>query len=259
VKPTIDRPAVMQEDPWAREDAQAKRTAKIGLVIPSPQTVTEPLFYRMAPPDVSFFTSRMLLTGTFLSHLRAMELEFDRAVDELVSAGVDCLMKCCTLGGAMNDPGAEVRACEETEKRTGIPTGSTVLAVVESLRLLGVSRLVVVTPYGGELNRVEEDFLKKSGFQIVRIAGMGIGDGREFASVSPENIYQFALQNWDSCADGLFMSCMNWWALSVAERLEQAVKFPVVTSHSATLWKALELAKARVPIKAYGRLLCSAI
>lgn len=186
-------PDTRGEEAWA--SAQARRVAKIGLVVPSSQTVTEPLFYRMAPPGVSFFTSRMLLTGTSLSHLQAMELEFDRAVDELASAGVDCLMKCCTLGGAMNDPAAEARACEETEKRTGIPTGSTVLAVVESLRLLGVSRLVVVTPYGGELDRVEEDFLEKSGFQIVnrrnghrRRAGVRERVSRDYLSVRPAKL-----------------------------------------------------------------------
>lgn len=73
--------------------------------------------------------------------------------------------------------------------------------------------------------------------------------------MSPETIYQFALRNWDSRADGLFMSCMNWWALSVAERLEEMIKRPVVTSHSATLWKALGLASAGVSIQAYGSLL----
>lgn len=254
-KRAMHKAATLQEGARVSEATQVKGTAKVGLIVPSSQTVTEPLFYRIAPPDIAFFTSRMLLTGTSLQHLQAMEFEFDKAVDELASAEVDCLMKCCTLGGAMNDPAAEAEACEKARRRTGIPTSSTVLAVVESLSLLSVSRLVVATPYTEELDRVEEDFLEKAGFRITRMAGMGIGDGREFANVSLDDIYQFALQNWDPSADGLFLSCMNWRALLVAERLEEAIQRPVVTSHSATLWKALELAKIRVSIKAHGRLL----
>jgi maleate cis-trans isomerase len=78
---------------------------------------------------------------------------------------------------------------------------------------------------------------------------------QEFARVTPEEILQFSLDAWDDSADGLFISCMNFDALPAVQALEDQIGKPVVTSHSATLWRALALADVREPILGYGRLL----
>ena len=78
---------------------------------------------------------------------------------------------------------------------------------------------------------------------------------QEFARVTPEEILQFSLDAWDDSADGLFISCMNFDALPAVQALEDQIGKPVVTSHSATLWRALALADIREPIRGYGRLL----
>ena len=55
--------------------------------------------------------------------------------------------------------------------------------------------------------------------------------------------------------DALFVSCMNYDAITVAENLEQIIRKPVVTSHTATLWRALALASIHDPIAGAGALL----
>ncbi|MCH7548937.1 MAG: hypothetical protein IH969_05270 [Candidatus Krumholzibacteriota bacterium] len=52
-----------------------------------------------------------------------------------------------------------------------------------------------------------------------------------------------------------FISCMNFDAMAVAEALEERLGVPVVTSHTATLWRALALAGIEDPIPGCGRLL----
>ena len=245
-------PYPLQDGEYAEE---ARWTAKIGLIIPSGQTLTEPLFNRIAPPDIAFYTSRMLMAGSSAADLRAMDQYFGKSVDELATADVDCLMKCCTVGGALSGDGGEAKECEEAERRTGIPTSTTMIGAVESMRELGISRLVVATPYAQELDQAEEVFLERAGFRVVRMAGLGIADGRKYADVTPAQIFDFAMKSWNPSADGMFLSCMNWQALLVADRLESVIGRPVVTSHSATLWKALELAKAKISIEGCGRLL----
>ena len=74
----------------------------------------------------------------------------------------------------------------------------------------------------------------------------------------PEEIFRFALDAWEESgqdADGLFVSCMNFDAMAAAQALEDAIGKPVVTSHSATLWRALSLAGVSEPVCGYGRLL----
>ena len=41
---------------------------------------------------------------------------------------------------------------------------------------------------------------------------------------------------------------MNYDAITVAESLEQIIRKPVVTSHTAALWRALALASIHDPI-----------
>ena len=51
------------------------RRAKVGLILPSLNTVTEPVFYALAPEGISFHTSRTLITGHGLKSLMDMEKE----------------------------------------------------------------------------------------------------------------------------------------------------------------------------------------
>jgi maleate isomerase len=48
---------------------------------------------------------------------------------------------------------------------------------------------------------------------------------------------------------------MNFDAMPAVQALEDLIGKPVVTSHTATLWRALALAGVREPILGYGRLL----
>ena len=56
-------------------------------------------------------------------------------------------------------------------------------------------------------------------------------------------------------ADGLFISCMNHDGMAAAQELEDKIGKPVVTSHSATLWRVLSQAGEIEPLRGYGRLL----
>ena len=44
---------------------------------------------------------------------------------------------------------------------------------------------------------------------------------------------------WDDTADALFISCMNLDGIAAAQALEERIGKPVITSHTATLWRAL--------------------
>jgi maleate isomerase len=115
--------------------------------------------------------------------------------------------------------------------------------------------VVVTSPYPDSHHEAERVYLAHSGIEAIAMHGMGLEQGQEFARVTPEEIRQFSLQAWDDAADGLFISCMNFDAMPAVQALEDRLGKPVVTSHSATLWRALALAGIDRPIFGYGRLL----
>lgn len=229
--------------------------AKIGLVVVSSSTVCEGRYPRVAPRDVGFFTSRMLLSGGGLAGLDAMEKNAARAMEELASVPVDVIAYCCTVSGALRGALGDRDFCRDMARRWGIPVTSTMLAVTEALHHLELRRVIVTSPYPEDHHEAERVYLEQTGIEAIAMRGMGLETGQEFARVTPEEILQFSLEAWDDSADGLFISCMNFDAMPVVEVLEDRIGKPVVTSHSATLWRALALAGVETPILGYGRLL----
>ncbi len=230
--------------------------AKIGLVVVSSSTVCEGRYPRVAPPDVGFFTSRMLLSGGGgLAAIEAMEAHAARAMEELASVPVDVIAYCCTVSGALRGVVADRDFCRDMAQRWGVPVTSTMLAATEALHHLGLRRVVVTSPYPEDHHEAERVYLEQTGIEAIAMRGMGFEKGNEFAKVTPEEIFQFSLEAWDDSADGLFISCMNFDAMPAVQALEDRIGKPVVTSHSATLWRALALAGIETPILGYGRLL----
>ena len=232
--------------------------AKIGLVVVSASMVSE-LRYPRAAPDIGFLASRMMLGGdNGLEALLEMEKNSSRAVEELASAGVDSIAYCCTVSGAQRGMEKDREFCEDMEREYGAPITSTMLAAAEALQHLGIRRVVLTSPYPHSYHEAESSYLAEAGIETVYEDGMGFQAAAEFAAVTPEEIYAFALQAWQQSggdADGLFVSCMNFDAMAAAQALEDAIGKPVVTSHSATLWRALSLAGVGEPVAGYGRLL----
>ncbi len=232
--------------------------AKIGLVVVSASMVSE-LRYPRAVPDVGFLTSRMMLGGdNGLEALLEMEKSSSRAVQELASAGVDSIAYCCTVSGAQRGLEKDREFCADMEREFGAPTTSTMLAAAEALQHLGIRRVVLTSPYPHSYHVAENRYLAEAGIETVYAAGMGFQTAAEFAAVTPDEIYRFALDAWQNSgseADGLFVSCMNFDAMAATQALEDAIGKPVVTSHTATLWRALALAGIDEPVPGYGRLL----
>lgn len=147
-------------------------------------------------------------------------------------------------------------------ERTGIPATSTMLACAEALHHLGAKRVILTSPYVDSHNEHEAAYLREAGIEPVLMRGMGLTSGKQYCRVTPDEIRRFCLDALQEAytfePDALFISCMNYDALSVAENLEQIIGKPVVTSHSATLWRALALANIPDPVGGPGALLAEA-
>ncbi|MFC1815015.1 hypothetical protein ACFL0M_03525 [Thermodesulfobacteriota bacterium] len=228
---------------------------KVGLIVPSSQTITEPLYYRIAPAGVAFFTSRILVRGGVMADHANMEREAFRAAKELSMAGVDCIAYCCTVSGIIQGIEGDREFRARMKRETGIPVISTLSAVFEGLEALRLKNLVLISPYRESTHAAEEKFFKANGFQILRSRSMCLDPGIKYSSVTPDEIYRFCRENWDERAEGIFISCMNFNAMPCIGALEKDLGKPILSSHSATLWKILKMIRLQEPIIGYGGLL----
>lgn len=232
---------------------------KIGLIINSGQVITEPLYNRLAPPGVGIYASRILVEGSVLNNHLTMEKEAFRAARELATAEVDCLAYCCTFSGVLQGIEGDKKFCQQLAEETGIPTTSTLAAIFEALALLRLRNIVLISPYEEKTHDMEGKFLQANGFRLVKSQSMGITSRKQRTSTTPDEIFRFCRENWDEEADGVFISCMNFNAMPCIAPLEKALGKPVLSSHSATLWKVLRMIGIREPITGFGRLLTECI
>ncbi len=240
--------------------------ARVGLILPHVNTTAEPEFNRLAPAGVSFHVARMLIPELTVDGLIAMGQETERAALELADLNASAICFCCTSGSFIKGAGYDVELAERIKKVTGAPATATSVAVVEALRLLGLTRVAMVTPYEDAVNEREVAFLDSYGIEVVKFRGLGIGPrlpmfplaGRSVSHIGlqePSVAYNLAKKVMTPEAEGLFISCTNFRTIEVLDALERELEVPVVSANQATFWSAMRLAGVREEIDGYGSLL----
>lgn len=230
---------------------------RIGLILPSSNTTMEPEFHQILAAYASIHSSRLHLRNVTVSELEVMERETERAASELQDANVDLLCYGCTSGSLFKGLGHDQALVQRIENETGIPTIATSGAVVEALRHLGARRITVVTPYIKEIDDLEDRFLTVNGFEVMKIVGLGLTRNLDIGLQEPQVAYDLAKKAYLVDADGVFISCTNLRTIEIITRLEDELEKPVVSSNTATAWKALHVLGVKNGIRGYGQLLVS--
>ena len=120
--------------------------ARIGLIIPSSNRLTEPQLRHFAPPELGIHVTRLQMTGKWNRPLRELTGDIMRASSALADAKVDLIVFHCT-GHAMEEgPEGDARTREAITRSTGIAATSTALAIQEAIAALKVKRLILMTP-----------------------------------------------------------------------------------------------------------------
>jgi arylmalonate decarboxylase len=230
---------------------------KIGLIVPSTNTVNEPEFWRLAPPGVTIHTDRVLLLGnaTEKSYFEMADA-LGAAAQRLATAEVDVVVYGCTSGSIICPM---PQLLDSMSVHTQTPAGATAGAVVAALNALGVKKVAVGTPYVDFVNESEDLFLRDYGFEVSSIKGLQLGETQEerrgIGRVPPQQVYRLARMIDRPDAEAIFISCTNLATLDVIEQIEQDLGKPVVTSNQACFWACMRLMGLPDRIEGYGRLL----
>jgi maleate isomerase len=230
--------------------------ARIGIVIPSVNTVVEAWFARAVPEGVSVHVSRMPIAPvTTLEAIMEMA-KYEVAATRLVAdCEPDVIMYACTASTIVRGRAYDLELMETLSEAAGVPTYTTTEAIVRALGVFDARRISVATPYPVAIDERERAFLEECGLEVASLESFGIADNRELADPSPGEIYRLGRQAFVPGSDALLISCLALRSHFVAAELEQDLGVPVITSTTATLWAALRLAGVHGPLPGYGRLL----
>jgi maleate isomerase len=223
--------------------------ARVGLIVPSSNTVMEVDFYRRLPAEATLHTARMHLVETTPEAEETMlDEHLPTAVRDLASARPDVVVFGCTSAGALRGNEYEADLVRRIADETGAETISVAASVRAAIQRRGARRVGVVTPYVEGLNVKIRESLEADGIEVAAIHGLGIDENFEIASVDPEGIVDLAVRSFsgEDGIDLLFASCTNFRALDACAALERALGVPAMTSNLA----ALEAVRAAIGAEA---------
>ncbi len=217
-------------------------STRVGLIVPSSNSVIEVDFYRRLPADATLHTARMYLEETTPEGESAMlDDHLPVAITDLRTARPDVMVFGCTSAGALRGNAYEAELIKRIADETGAETFSVAASVRRVIREAGGRRVGVITPYVESLNDKIRESLEDDGLEVAGIHGLGITENFAIAEVEPARIAQFASECFaGSDIDLLFASCTNFRAIDAREEIQAALGVPVVTSNHAALTVVLD-------------------
>jgi len=233
------------------------RRARIGIVVPSVNTVMEPWASRVVPEGVSVHFSRMYIPSETTAETL---IEMDRtdgksALRQLSSLYPHVIAYGCTASSIVQGLAYDAHLRKEMADDYAVQATTAANAIVTALRTIGARRISIVSPYPAKVDEAEHHYFSEAGFEVLGGAFLGIVDGFKLAEPSPETLFDLGKRGMDPSADALVVSCLNTRSHTVIDRLELALGKPVVTSTQATLWHAMRLAGIEDRIEGYGALM----
>jgi maleate isomerase len=223
----------------------------VGLVEPRPQQgigVVAPFdfaldreLWRWVPEDVSLYLTRLPFFTSPMTVEMAMAVGDSKAVRratrDVLTPEPAVVAFACT-SGSFGDGAAGELLLRHTMVNAGARAACTTSgALIEAVRLLGVSRLAIATPYVEAVTRRLVAYLTEHRVRTVSSEGLGLL--ANIWRVTYSDVVDIVQAADRDDAEALFVSCTNLPTYDLIEPLEQALGKPVLTANQVTMWSAL--------------------
>ncbi|GIH17748.1 maleate cis-trans isomerase family protein [Rugosimonospora africana] len=233
--------------------------ARIGFL--SPGAVDESSsrqFYRMAPPGVTIVRTALGVTDITPEQIGEALTRAEESARRLARTEPDCII----LGGSptvvLGGYGSDNVLVDRIQRASGIQTSAAQSAAVEAMRVLGMRRVAVATPFPPPFPELLREFLEKSGLSVPALDSLGV-EYRKLRMSPLRAGYELAKRTFEAAggADGIYFAGAPFPVADIIDRLERELNTTVISSMQCTLWKGLRMSKATegVSITGYGRLL----
>jgi maleate cis-trans isomerase len=229
-------------------------SVRLGVLVPSGNSVAETELRAMLPDVVTMLTTRLALRGSSEAELLALLTDLDQAALLLGHAEPDAIAFHCTAVSTFAPHLAgEIRA--RITAATGRPALATADAILAALRVLDARRVLLVTPYIESVHQREIGFLAANGLTVVGGSCLGVDTNTEMARIAPSAIAEQVREAASGVqADACFISCTAIRSAGLIEDLEGALGMPVITSNQVLVWHALRALGVERQVARFGQL-----
>ena len=225
------------------------RQHRIGVVVPFDFALDRE-YWAFVPPDVSLHVTRTPFhdgaVGVPLARAVAEPAEAAEAVGSLVAIDPDVVAYACTSGSFVNGVAGERALRVAMEAAGARRTVTTSGGLLEALRVLGIRRVALGTPYVSELGALLADFVIEAGVEAVSLANRDLDAG--IADLGDADVERLAAAAFTPDAQAIFLSCTNLPTIGVLGRLEDRYGLPVLSANQVTMWAAVLAAGSDMPL-----------
>ena len=234
--------------------AQRQDTRRIGLLLPSSNSVQEPEFCRVLPKGVTLHVARMRLSSVEAgSTLRIVE-EIEAESRKLADVDVDVIVFAATAPSSRNGIGYDRELVARITAASGRPATTASTALLDALRLLSVKRIVLGAPWSEAVNATAAAFIAANGYEVIAQEALGHVRNLDIGLLDPQTAYDVGRRVDRPEADAVMLACGNWSTLPIIAPLERALGKPVLTTNQVSLWHALRMTGSG-PLEGLGMLL----
>ena len=223
--------------------------AIIGVMTPGMNTVVQPELELLRPAGVTNQMQRFRLGG-------------DAVSDDLIhEAGVlmDCAPAAIAVGlttdAGPGGPDKLAARCSEVEAAVGVPVFGASQANYAALRVLGATRVGIVTPFKAEVDAVVQANTQAAGFEVVAIKGTEAPSLPAICETPLADIRTVFAEVAGSDCDVILQVGTALPVVAMIAELEAAHGKPIVACNAAVYWQALRRVGIADPVMGFGRLL----
>jgi maleate isomerase len=236
--------------------------AKMGVIIPSTNTVVESDFWDMRIPGVTFHTGRIYIAQPTLSSDAAMEdllaqvqTAIETAVRDVMTCQPDHLimgMSAPTFWGGL--AGGQ-RFAEKMRELSGLPISMGSEACRVALDTYNAKKIAVLTPYQPIMREQIVKYFQDCGLQVVRYTDLRCPSATAIAEITPAELRPVlqALNGPD--VEAIVQCGTNLSMMRLAADAEGWLDKPVIAINTATLWHAYRINGLLDHVYGFGSLL----
>lgn len=237
--------------------------AKMGVIIPSTNTVVEHDYSLMRPPGVTFHFGRMFIEEPSADNNDAFERLIAQirgmtaiAVRDVMTAKPDHMvmgMSAETFWGGKEGNEAFVARIRDLSGGLEVSTGADACGM--AARALGITKVAVVTPYQPVADEQVRRFFTEIGLEVVRVEGLKCPSATAIAEVDEERLRGVLAELDGPEVEGIVQVGTNLSMLRLADEAERWMGKPVLAINAVTVWHALRACGFADQMHGFGTLL----
>jgi maleate isomerase len=234
--------------------AQRQDFRRIGLLLPSSNSVQERDFCRVLPNNITLHIARMRLSNVEAESTLRIVQEIEIESQKLADVDVDVIVFAATAPSSRNGIGYDQELIKRINSATGKPATTASTALLEALRVLSVGQIVLGAPWSDDINQTVAVFIEANGVKVLAQESLGFISNLEIGLLDPQSAYDVGRRVNRPGADAVMLACGNWTTFSIIDQLEHDLGKPILTTNQVSLWHALKIMDGK-PLGGLGVLL----